>query len=818
VTDSHDPNQPLDSDATVERPMPTPAAEPPDQGAAVTPTTHREPITPPQPATPAPFDPHQTVIIPNQFPEQAAPPAIPAPPAAPVQPPQQTPPASHPSPPPAPAFPAPQQPGFPDLSSPQAPISPPPQQSVPPSAPGFPAAGQPPTPTPTPPAPAPAPAAPMAEQQLPGPTEVAPPQTYTHATPPTPAPQAPGFPQQSTPPGFDPPTTAAPDQPGYAQPFQQPPQFSPPDQPGQEAPAYQQPQFAAPAPPPSGYQPLSAPGIDAPAPFSSSGDSAQKGSGGLNRAVLIGIIALVALAGIGFAALRAFGGESGADTPEGAADNLFDSLTAQDPLGLVEVIDPSEREAIFDPAADLVAEFIRLGLLSDDAMDGGSISLGEALTVETVQPIQYDVDQVATGNTDIQLITVTGGEIKLIANQAEFEKLAGDNEAIQAELANSTPAGDVVTTITFSPTNITSHDSSTGFTSDSGQPLYLAAVDQGQGYYISLWYSVAENARILGGYAPPDLAQSPAPRGADSPEEAVVQTVAALSNFDFRTLLTTLDPEEFAAAYDYWSLYGEDASQGLAEVSRLAAESGVSWDITNIETRTEDANGRKVAVLTNFDLSFNANTADFFVDGTMSVTSTSVILTADYDVLGSFGSVRFELDVDSKTLLIESTSGDSPFRLEATLNDSVLAGSVSAEGQDVDYSVNLADLSGTASLTADGATDQFAFGIVGECLELTINGQAEAPDCSEDYGIYASQIEPFLNNTDSFNELPLPRVDVVERTVDGRKGWYVSGIPTLLDGYANFFSLFEPEDFENNDGFNPFELPGSVLDQGGVDF
>ena len=264
------------------------------------------------------------------------------------------------------------------------------------------------------------------------------------------------------------------------------------------------------------------------------------------RAVAIGgAVALVAAGAFAVTSI-AGGDQGGADSPEKAVEQMVDAMNREDVLGAMDVLLPGERRTLRQPMTDLVAQLRRLEILGGGAsLDkvGGTdiqIDLGD-LTVDQVADDVADVDISGTASITVENQQLPLG--KLIVD----ELLGGER-----------PSGGL--------------DRSADFGSPDGSPITLATVREGGRWYVSVWYSVAENALGATDLAVPDAQDAVQPDGAATPEGAVDQMLGAISDLDLERAIATLDPNEFQALQRYAPLFLDDAQTSLDDLRDLTID------------------------------------------------------------------------------------------------------------------------------------------------------------------------------------------------------------------------------------------------------
>jgi hypothetical protein len=253
------------------------------------------------------------------------------------------------------------------------------------------------------------------------------------------------------------------------------------------------------------------------------------------------------------------GSAGGADTPEAAVEAMFQSLSENDILGVLDQLAPGEREVIRDATVDYVEELTRLGVLSE-GVDLAGVPGFEFSSAN----VTYDVQQ---ANDRVWLVGITGGQLTVGANLAElplgemlFERLdlesAGSPEAITVDLAEAV---------------------------GTDEPPTVAVIEEDGQYYVSSYYTVAELAASEAGYEMPATPIQPA--GAASPEEAVRGMIDAGLELDVARLIGLTPPDEMAALYDYGQILVDLAAEAIAEegIDAELAQLEISIDTLELE-------------------------------------------------------------------------------------------------------------------------------------------------------------------------------------------------------------------------------------------
>lgn len=529
-------------------------------------------------------------------------------------------------------------------------------------------------------------------------------------------------------------------------------------------------------------------------------DWAQVSSSGSAKSPPLGRIALVvvsvvALLGVGFALFQVTRSDSGFATPEEAADNLIESLNNNDPMGLVETILPSERESIVEPSMQVMAELVRLEILSDDVMGEGRPTMGNSMKMEVTEPITYKVEELFTGPNKVSLVTFTGGSIEMTTDAAEAEKLLGESGVIPEPPTGS--LGAQTTTIQFTSEGmVTSQDG----TPEPPQDFRLAMVDQGDGYFVSGLYTIADQMRRGAGLPVPTTRLGA--QGAESPEAAAEQFITSLLELDFETAMGTLDPIELATLYDYWGAYGADMAGAADEARAALDEAGVSYEVTSIEFATSEVNGRTHAAIRGLSASFSMQSDIASGTALLEISDERVLIDVDFLVDGTPVVVKGEFDLATETLTIDADVFGTTVQGSMTMADGRMTGEIQVDQDAIDFNVDLATLEGTANVVSGGESFEIRTRVESGCLIAEFDGAPETLACGAELESIQAQLS--ANAGQDLSELETPGLAVVEREVDGEKGWYVSGFPTIADGVAKYLENFEPGDIEELTNFGTF--------------
>ncbi len=314
----------------------------------------------------------------------------------------------------------------------------------------------------------------------------------------------------------------------------------------------------------------------------------KRGFAGRLGAGLVGLVVLGG--GLAYAVSQA-GAGGGASSPEGAAQELFDAIAAEDLLGALDVLPSGERRAFQGSLESMADELGRLGVVGDD-LDLGAVG---GLDLE-FEDLTFESNELGDGIASVRL---TGGT------------------AITSVKPDELPIGDqlrdVIDDITGEPLEIEPVEEERDTLEPGDGDFEVVAVEEDGTWRISLFYSIAEAARRSAGLDAPDFGAGIAPAGADSPEAAVEALVrAAAEEQDLARVVALLPPDEMGALQDYAPLFLDDAQSAIdAETESLEVE------ITDLSLDAEEDGDTASVVVAGFavDASFDGEAVSASFDG-----------------------------------------------------------------------------------------------------------------------------------------------------------------------------------------------------------
>lgn len=307
-----------------------------------------------------------------------------------------------------------------------------------------------------------------------------------------------------------------------------------------------------------------------------------------SQRIAIAIGAAVVVLAATFAAVSLAGGDENGPTDPVRA--MLVAAEHNDVLGILEQLDPGERDAVRGPLQELAGELNRLGVL-----DHASLSNLTGYELK-VSDLALDATEVRDG---LQTVKVSAGKTAYTIDPSKLplgrfvRDLAGDglNE-------KSSGTGDLK--------------------QGEGDPP-IAVVKRGNRWYVSVGYSAAESARRDAKKSIADLGSGVPAVGADSPEQAVRDLITAATKLDVRRLVELLPPDELGAVHDYANLFIAAAENGAA-----GARDSFSITMPTLDLAADTTGDQSMVTITALELSGSSGGTTFsFKDGCLDVSGDS---------------------------------------------------------------------------------------------------------------------------------------------------------------------------------------------------
>ena len=235
-----------------------------------------------------------------------------------------------------------------------------------------------------------------------------------------------------------------------------------------------------------------------------------------------------------------------ANTPEDAVRNLVTAINEEDVLGALDALAPSERDLLRDTLVDVTGELRRLDVLDDGADLNG------------VRGIDVEVNNLDLATTEL------GDGVSLVSVAGTATYRVDPSELPIGSFVKEQTDGDL-------PDPVSETETIEG--------LSLVAVEEDGRWYVSLLYSIADDARRDAELPVPAFGSGVEPEGAESPEAAVRAMVDAGRTLDARRAIALLPPDEAAALHDYAPLFLDDVEEAAAE----ARESSFTLDVKTLD-------------------------------------------------------------------------------------------------------------------------------------------------------------------------------------------------------------------------------------------
>ncbi len=308
-------------------------------------------------------------------------------------------------------------------------------------------------------------------------------------------------------------------------------------------------------------------GAGGPTPIDATPEQVQvlRRPSGRGLGVVLSVFALLCASGFAVIAANA---SDGASTPESAVEQLFDALEHNDIVGLLEVLPPSERAAIGDPMLDVIDELQRLEILAD-------------FDESSTPGFEFDVEGLELASTGlgdgVSAVRITGGTITSTVRPGDLPLGDTVRDLLDEELAEA--------------------DAETDTSDLADSDVQIVTVREGDGWHVSLFYSIAEAARAGEG-SPPDFGNGLPAIGADSPEGAVRGLLQSAVDLDLGGVIGMLPPDEMRVLYDYGPLFVDEADEAAAEVR---AE-GFTGQLSDVQLHAEGGGDVRTVVIDALDV------------------------------------------------------------------------------------------------------------------------------------------------------------------------------------------------------------------------
>lgn len=338
--------------------------------------------------------------------------------------------------------------------------------------------------------------------------------------------------------------------------------------------------------------------------------------------VITVVVVLLAGFGVWWFAIRDSSTAAGQATPQQAADTLLLSLNESDPIGIVDQLDPAESGLFAELNGDVLEQLKRIGVLNSDAdtdnLTGAEVKV-EGLTF-AAEPQQIQ--------DDLAVVEVTGGTVTVTASPATMpwsDKIKGLVEEDLSAMGPQTQTIDLAE-----------------LAAESDHPLRLATVQRDGEWYVSLLYTLADNAAYQNSDAyradpAAALGAGIAAQGASSPEEAMNAVLDAALTGNAERMIALTDPTEMAVLHDYGQLILSEGGAGDLSAEGMLPD---DFEIQNVEWVTSEVTGGTEVSLRTITIRAEGETVTLTLDaeaGTLAVEAPGVSQTLTAEQLLSQG-------------------------------------------------------------------------------------------------------------------------------------------------------------------------------------
>lgn len=311
-------------------------------------------------------------------------------------------------------------------------------------------------------------------------------------------------------------------------------------------------------------------------------------------------------------------GQSGAASPTEVGERLVTAIEESDILGVIDIMDPGERDLLRETFVDGAKELDRLGVIKKSSKSQSKI-------------LHYQIRNIAIReeciSEDICNVFLTGN----ISGSLNRQSVLGDT------FRNSTSFEDVETVqdLIYKLTNIKNTSVQQNF-----KNVMFTSIKRDGRWYASIGFTYAE---LIRGESQ-SLGNGPGllPSGKETPEEAVDSLFRAIEIFDVRGIVQDLDPREFAPAQRYAELFVKSLQRTLQ--SRYS-NSDFRWDITELKTEVIEKSSSSAQVRIK-ELSIQIKSWDWYYE-----TETRT----DIDITHSGGDIRLTIRTNDQTKTFQLT-------------------------------------------------------------------------------------------------------------------------------------------------------------------
>jgi hypothetical protein len=321
--------------------------------------------------------------------------------------------------------------------------------------------------------------------------------------------------------------------------------------------------------------------------------TARRRSRRLIGAVAVVLAGLVVAGGV-FAIRGTRTADGGSNTPDQAVAKLLTAAGKADMVGVLDSLEPAERDSLLQPLTDTLGHLKRLGVVSS------------SLSLSQIPGLSFSFDKMTYSTKklgdSVSAVQITGGSVHTVGDWAKAP--LGDF-LVSDLLGGDRPTGTV--------------DETTPITEPSAS---IVTVLRSGTWYVSLWYSVAEAARTATDAPTPNFGSGVAAKGSATPEAAVSDMLTALGDLDLHHVVELLPPRELAVLHDYAPLFLDDAQRSIDD---LRSTTHLKISVDQVDAKASGSGNRRTvhvsamsARMTVGDKQFSMSTTP---DGCTTVTS-----------------------------------------------------------------------------------------------------------------------------------------------------------------------------------------------------
>jgi hypothetical protein len=258
---------------------------------------------------------------------------------------------------------------------------------------------------------------------------------------------------------------------------------------------------------------------------------------------------------------------SGQSTPVSAATQLLSSLSNKDTLGIAAGLDPTEAHLFADMSGDVLTQLKRLGVINDTV---NATTSGTTVTTSNITVNQTPI----VINDHVDVVELTGGTVTIKSGSGT---LPFSDKVLQAfpQLKQSSKVADTTLNIADQVSKL-------------GHPIRIATVNREGKWYVSLFYTAADNSAYDSD--PNYKLGRPIPdNGGATPEDAMNLLLDKSLAGDTAGLISVLSPDEMGVLHDYGNLILSGSKAAAPDLNGTKI-TDKSWDVTDV------TGGKKVAV------------------------------------------------------------------------------------------------------------------------------------------------------------------------------------------------------------------------------